>query len=132
MSEAGIEEGPLRAPSTEEDPDLVQDRESVEDQREQSAASVGRSSSENLHLATPRESLNEEEESPTKPSTPPAANGSEPRLGPVESPGPGRRLHLLFQMKWDLLLLAFTAALFAVTAWFAQATFSLSSVNNLK
>lgn len=38
----------------------------------------------------------------------------------------------LDQIKWYLVLVCVTTALFAVTVWFAQATFSVSSLDNIK
>lgn len=43
-----------------------------------------------------------------------------------------RSLIVLQQKKWDFVLLLVTTALFAITAWFAQSTFSVSSMANMK
>jgi len=43
-----------------------------------------------------------------------------------------RKISALQDTKWNLTLLLITTALFAVTAWFAQSTFSASSVDRLR
>jgi hypothetical protein len=117
-------EEPSGATSTEGKVDLVQDPRSVEDRREQYTPSEVRVDSENSPLVTPHESLNHEGEYQTnQPTNPP---------GQFQTRVSGRKFHVLFQTKWHLLLLTFTAALFAGTAWFAQATFSVSSVIDVK
>jgi len=52
--------------------------------------------------------------------------------GHCQDPDAREKFLVLHQVKWDLLLVTITTSLFAITAWFAQATFSVSSMTNMK
>lgn len=43
-----------------------------------------------------------------------------------------KQSQLMLRLKWDYFLVAVTTAIFAVTAWLAQSTFSVSSMDSMK